>query len=150
METMFLPGQSKDILFLTEDGLYEVLMLSRKPIAKELKKQIKQYLRNIRLTGAAIEQGREEDMVKYYFDGFSNDIKYAMVQELEVKNKVLQSFYNDLMSTDGLLSMNEVSKELNVLGQNKLYEFLRKHKLLFYKNGSNCLGALNFCAVWRN
>ena len=37
--------------FLTEDGLYEVLMLSRKPIAKEFKKQVKEILKTIRKTG---------------------------------------------------------------------------------------------------
>ena len=34
--------------FLTEDGLYEVLMQSRKPIAKQFKKEVKVLLRNIR------------------------------------------------------------------------------------------------------
>lgn len=34
--------------FLTEDGLYEVLMQSRKPIAKQFKKQIKKILKGLR------------------------------------------------------------------------------------------------------
>ncbi|MEY8321491.1 BRO family protein [Lachnospiraceae bacterium 46-61] len=34
--------------FLTEHGLYEVLMQSRKPIAKQFKKEIKTLLKNIR------------------------------------------------------------------------------------------------------
>ena len=33
---------------LTEDGLYEVLMQSRKPIAKQFKKEVKTLLKNIR------------------------------------------------------------------------------------------------------
>ena len=37
--------------FLTEDGLYEVLMQSRKPIAKEWKKKVKEILKEIRKTG---------------------------------------------------------------------------------------------------
>lgn len=37
--------------FLTEDGLYEVLMQSRKPIAKQFKKGVKNILREIRTTG---------------------------------------------------------------------------------------------------
>lgn len=37
--------------FLSEDGLYEVLMLSRKPIAKQFKKGIKEILKSIRKTG---------------------------------------------------------------------------------------------------
>lgn len=37
--------------FLTEDGLYEVLMQSRKPIAKQFKKGVKEILKSIRRTG---------------------------------------------------------------------------------------------------
>ena len=37
--------------FLTEDGLYEVLMQSRKPIAKQFKKEVKKILKQIRTTG---------------------------------------------------------------------------------------------------
>lgn len=38
-------------LFLTEFGVYEVLMLSRLPKAKEFKKGVKEILKRIRLTG---------------------------------------------------------------------------------------------------
>lgn len=34
-------GGNQNSWFLTEDGLYEVLMQSRKPIAKEFKKEVK-------------------------------------------------------------------------------------------------------------
>lgn len=37
--------------FLTEDGLYEILMQSRKPIAKQFKKGVKTILKEIRKTG---------------------------------------------------------------------------------------------------
>lgn len=37
--------------FLTEDGLYEVLMISKKPIAKKFKKEVKRILKELRLTG---------------------------------------------------------------------------------------------------
>ena len=65
MGTLFLSGQNRDAWFLTEDGLYEVCMQSRKPIAKKMKKEIKKYLKSIRLTGAAIPHGREQEMVNY-------------------------------------------------------------------------------------
>lgn len=45
-----LGGLQGECNFLTEDGLYEVLMLSRKPIAKEFKKQVKEILKTIRKT----------------------------------------------------------------------------------------------------
>lgn len=42
-------GGVQEAWFLTEDGLYEVLMQSRKPIAKQFKKQIKIILKELRL-----------------------------------------------------------------------------------------------------
>lgn len=48
------PGGNQQVWFLTEDGLYEVLMQSRKPIAKEFKKGVKEILKTIRKTGGYI------------------------------------------------------------------------------------------------
>lgn len=48
------PGGNQEVWFLTEDGLYEVLMQSRKPIAKEFKKGVKEILKAIRKTGGYI------------------------------------------------------------------------------------------------
>ena len=45
------PGGIQNAWFLTEDGLYEVLMQSRKPIAKQFKKGVKDILKTIRRTG---------------------------------------------------------------------------------------------------
>lgn len=55
------PGGPQEMQLLTEDGLYEVLMQSRKPIAKQFKKEVKHILKNIRkhgghLTDQTIEQ----------------------------------------------------------------------------------------------
>ena len=45
-------GNKKSQWFLTEDGFYEVLMNSKKPIAKQFKKQVKEILKSIRNHGA--------------------------------------------------------------------------------------------------
>lgn len=37
--TLYVSGQNREMWFLTEDGLYEVLMQSRKPVAKQFKKR---------------------------------------------------------------------------------------------------------------
>lgn len=44
-------GGNQEMWFLTEDGLYEVLMQSRKPIAKQFKKEVKKILKQIRKDG---------------------------------------------------------------------------------------------------
>lgn len=46
------PGSNQETWFLTEDGLYEVLMTSRKPQAKLFKKKVKEILKSIRKNGA--------------------------------------------------------------------------------------------------
>lgn len=60
-ETIFTSGQNREMWFLTEDGLYEVLMQSRKPIAKQFKKKVKEILKQIRQTGGYIQHDDEDD-----------------------------------------------------------------------------------------
>ena len=55
-----LGGLSGETLFLTEDGLYDVLMLSRKPIARQFKKGIKKMLHEIRTTGGYIATKQDD------------------------------------------------------------------------------------------
>lgn len=117
--------------FLTEDGLYECCMQSKKPVAKQMKKEIKQYLKSIRLTGAAIPEGREQEMVSYYFSSLSPETQGVIVNELIEKNKELQQFYDDLMNTEGLMQINTVAKELGI-GEYHLFKYLREKKVFFY------------------
>lgn len=124
-------GGNQKSLFITEDAMYEVLMRSRKKEAKPFRKEIKQYLKSIRLTGAAIPQGREEEMVEYYFSGLSSDLQGKIVNELMEKNKELQQFYDDLLNTEGVMSINTCAKELGI-GEYKLFSFLRGKKVFFY------------------
>lgn len=125
------PGGKQEKWFVTEDGLYEICMQSRKPIAKQMKKEIKAYLKSIRLTGAALEDGREEEMVTKYFPSFSKDVQAAMVEDLIKQRNELKQFYDDLMNTEGLMSINTMAKELGI-GEYKLFTFLRNKKVLFY------------------
>ncbi|MDE6182059.1 MAG: Bro-N domain-containing protein [Eubacteriales bacterium] len=60
-----LAGQNREMWFLTEDGLYEVLMQSRKPIAKAFKKEVKKILKEIRLKGYYIPNTYD----KFYLNG---------------------------------------------------------------------------------
>lgn len=61
-----LCGLQGETWFLTEDGLYEVLMSSRKPIAKQFKKGVKKILHEIRTKGGYIatnENDSDEDIM---------------------------------------------------------------------------------------
>jgi len=76
-------GGNQDMWFLTEYGLYEVLMQSRKPIAKEFKKQVKEILKSIRKTGSySLEQPQEEQYE--YFDKEFNGV--LVVSTLDISH----------------------------------------------------------------
>ena len=77
-------------VFLTEDGLYEVLMQSRKPIAKQLKKKIKTHLKQMRQAGGTVEIGREEEFIYTMFPNLSESVKQAMVLDLQRINREQQ------------------------------------------------------------
>ena len=96
-----------------------------------MRKEIKRYLKSIRLTGAAIPKGKEQDMVNYYFSGLSPDLQGQIVNELIEKNNELQDFYDQLMNTEGLIPINRVAKELEI-GEYTLFKYLRRKKIFFY------------------
>ena len=58
------------VYFLTEDGLYEVLMQSRKPIAKQFKKEVKKILKQIRKDGYYLTKNADveklEDDIRFH------------------------------------------------------------------------------------
>ena len=56
MSVVSTSGQNRQMWFLTESGLYEVLMLSRKPKAKEFKRKVKEILKTIRKHGTYMTQ----------------------------------------------------------------------------------------------
>lgn len=60
VRTIFVSGQNREVWLLTEDGLYEVLMQSRKPIAKEFKKGVKEILKTIRKTGGYLATKQDD------------------------------------------------------------------------------------------
>lgn len=79
--------------FLTENGLYEVLMLSRKPKAKEFKKKVKEILKTIRKTGGYINQGQEDLFIDTYMPFLDENYKNLFklnLQALDQQNKTIR------------------------------------------------------------
>lgn len=139
-------GGEQETTMITEDGLYDVLMLSRKPLAKPLKKGIKEYLKQIRLTGGVIESDREAEFVDKYFPSFTEETKLSMVQDLRRKNEEYKKqiadlepkaqAYLDLMTAQGYLQFIDVAAMVEI-GRNTLFQFLRKCKVLTKQSNYN-------------
>ena len=142
VNNVYTLGGNQEAWFLTEDGLYEVLMQSRKPIAKQFKKEVKKILKQIRLTGGVVIEDREEEFINNYFTSFSDDVKKAMVLdlrnqmkkykvELEKKTKIIKQIEiseNSMLVRDvaKIASKNGIK-----IGEKKLYNILREWGLIF-------------------
>ena len=87
---VYVSGQVRKMWFLTEDGLYEVLMQSTKDDAKLLKKKIKTHLKQMRKSGGTVEIGREEEFIYTMFPNLSESVKQAMVLDLQRINREQQ------------------------------------------------------------
>ena len=87
--------------FLTEDGLYEVLMQSRKPIAKQFKKKVKEILKTLRKTGGYISN--TDKFIEMYFDDIPEEQK-RLVRTCLLSIEEKQKKINNLQSENDLLA----------------------------------------------
>ena len=146
LNNVYTLGGNQEKWFVTEDGLYEICMQSRKPIAKQMKKEIKTYLKQIRLTGGAIETDREAEFVDKYFPSFTEETKLSMVQDLRKQNEEYKrqiaelepqaQAYSDLMTAQGYLQFIDVAALVEI-GRNTLFQFLRRCKVLTKQSNYN-------------
>lgn len=125
IETLFISGQRRDCWVLTEDGLYEVLMQSRKPIAKQFKKQVKDILKTIRKTGKFEAHKATDDLkaqrvatAKKNADIRSAKLLLQIANSTKTQYKeVLQAHVTKLLTGEFLLPLPEVSERTYSAGE---------------------------------
>ncbi len=130
MQTIIASGQRREMWFLTEDGLYEVLMQSRKPVAKEFKKKVKNMLKDLRMNRLNLYQDMSPELKAI----FVIDKKQ---QEMGVKVDYL---YNH-MTID-----YEQQENLNQLARGRAVDLLGGKASPAYKRVSKKL----FSELWRD
>ena len=148
-------GQNRQVLMITEEGLYEVLFQSRKPIAKAFKKEVKRILKELRVRGVTAAPATLEEMIK--------DPKFAirLLTELDIereakkkeklradlneqivisKNHTIEELSPRAALADKILDMDEnidigqVAKILELsYGRNILFRKLRESGIFFKK-----------------
>ena len=146
-ETIFTSGQNREVWFLTENGLYEVLMQSRKPLAKEFKKKVKEILKSIRKHGlyaiddlldnpdmaiAALQKLKEE-----------RQLRLQAQEEVAQKNQIIQelqpkaTYYDLVLQNKTLVPISVIAKDYG-MSATKLNKILHGLKVQ-YKQGSTWL-----------
>lgn len=133
--------------FLTEDGLYEVLMTSRKPIAKKFKSEVKKILKEIRRTGGYVAD--DEMFIKNYLPFADEPTKLlfkSTLQTVKQLNRKIEKdspkvrYSNAVAASSDTSLVREFAKYIQTagiyMGQNKLYEWFRDKGYLI-KEGSD-------------
>lgn len=149
VNNVYTLGGIQETWFLTEDGLYELLMQSRKPIAKQFKKQVKNILKEIRLNGGYIATNEDDDEMTILAKGFliaqktiESNKKKIVEQQLIIeaqKPKVL--FAEAIQASETTILVGEFAKILKQngidVGQKRLFEWLRENGYLIKRKGSD-------------
>ena len=137
-------GQVRNMWFVTEEGLYEVLMQSRKPIAKKFKKKVKEILKDVRKYGmyATDELLDNPDLI----------IKMATkLKEEKAKNKELEDkmkenkpkiiFADSVETSKNTILIGELAKIIKQngvdIGQKRLFTWLRDNGFLIKREGTD-------------
>lgn len=124
MQTIIASGQRREMWFLTEDGLYEVLMQSRKPVAKEFKKKVKNMLKDLRMNRLNLYQDMSPELKAI----FVIDKKQ---QEMGVKVDYLYNHMTIDYEQQGNLNQLARSRAVDLLGGKTSQAYKRVSKKLF-------------------
>lgn len=149
-------GGNQEVWFLTEDGLYEVLMQSRKPIAKEFKKGVKEILKSIRKTGGYIATKqddtpeeimaraltiaqatlakREERLKQLEAQAEQQQVTIEIQTEEIKKSAPKVSYYDNHLQSVNTLTATQVAKQIG-MDAGKLNKKLKEAGLIYKQSG---------------
>ena len=156
VRTIFVSGQNREVWLLTEDGLYEVLMQSRKPIAKEFKKGVKEILKTIRKTGGYIATksddtpeeimaraltiaqatlAKREERLKQLEAQTEQQQATIKLQDKEIKEAAPKvSYYDNHLLSVNAMTTTQISKEIGMSAE-KLNNKLKELGIQFKQSG---------------
>lgn len=148
-QTMFVSGQNRNVWMLTENGLYEVLMQSRKPTAKLFKKGVKKILREIRMTGGYIA-AKDDDSPEVIM-AKALQIAQATLARQETRLKQLEDtntrneqtileqapkvdYYDTTLQSVNTMTTTQIAKELG-MDAHSLNKQLKQAGVIFRQSG---------------
>lgn len=140
LNNVYTLGGNQEMLFLTENGIYEVLMLSRKPIAKQFKTEVKKILKQIRLTGGYIPvktEESDEDLMARAFIVAQNTIakKDALLKQAEEKIQIdapKVEYYEEVLNADACYTFTDVAKYVGLRSAQELKDILWNLEVIWY------------------
>ena len=149
-------GRQGEGWFLTENGLYEVLMQSRKPIAKQFKKGVKTILKEIRTNGGYLATTQEDtpelimaralQVAQATIDRHKQQLEQAneriALQDTQLKQQAPKVKYvDDVLQSVNTYTSTQISKELGLREAEQLHKILKDKGIMFKQSGQWLLTA---------
>lgn len=150
------PGGNQQVWMLTEGGLYEVLMQSRKPIAKQFKKGVKQILHEVRTTGGYISTtpndtpeeimaraltiaqatlAKREERLKQLEAETEQQQATIELQDKEIKEAAPKvTYYNNHLQSVNTLTSTQIAKQIGMDAE-KLHKKLKEAGIIYRQSG---------------
>lgn len=129
---LYTAGQKRLVNMVSEAGLYKLIMLSRKPEAKEFKRWVThEVLPSIRKTGSyQVKEMSRLEWIKACLKLEEENL--ALAEQAKLDAPKVES-YNKLMDSTGYLAVGAVGNILNI-GRNILFARLRAMGILMDNN----------------
>lgn len=150
------PGGNQQVWMLTEGGLYEVLMQSRKPIAKQFKKGVKRILHEVRTTGGYISTtpndtpeeimaraltiaqatlAKREERLKQLEAETEQQQATIELQDKEIKEAAPKvTYYNNHLQSVNTLTSTQIAKQIGMDAE-KLHKKLKEAGIVYRQSG---------------
>ena len=150
------PGGNQQVWMLTEGGLYEVLMQSRKPIAKQFKKGVKRILHEVRTTGGYISTtpndtpeeimaraltiaqatlAKREERLKQLEAETEQQQATIELQDKEIKEAAPKvTYYNNHLQSVNTLTSTQIAKQIGMDAE-KLHKKLKEAGIFYRQSG---------------
>lgn len=131
-------GRQQEFKVVPEGDVYRLITRSKLPTAEAFEEWVfEQLLPQIRKTGGYIPTNPQDDdltIMARAHQILERTItqKEQLIQELKPKADT----YDQIMSSDGTFSMNQVAKQIG-MGEYHLFAYLRGKKVLFYEGIDN-------------
>lgn len=141
-----IEGSHRPTNIISESGLYSLVLTSRKPEAKQFKKWVtSEVLPSIRKNGGYIAGQENTDdpelimaralqVAQNVIERKTKELAQAKARLAEQQPKV--EFFDQVAGSKDAIDLGRAAKALNIqgMGRNNLFEFLRKEKILQSNN----------------
>lgn len=149
-------GRQGETWMLTENGLYEVLMQSRKPIAKQFKKGVKAILKEIRTNGGYVAtqaddtpeliMARALQVAQSTIERHAKQLEAAKAtitsQSEQLKAQAPKVEYTDnVLNSVNTYTSTQMAKELDLRTAEQLHDLLKGWGVMIRQSGQWLLSA---------